>query len=587
MLNEQNRQKLDGIVQQMTANNESPENIQFVVNDFKTKYSDVSQETPELPEKKSVGGFIGNLGKSALDFGKGLVNVVAHPVDTVSALGNLAIGGADLLGSTIGLSDGQGKGADMARGLGQMYKERYGGIDNIGNTLYKDPVGVLADLATFASGGAGAVGKLGKVSEIGGLTRTASTLGKTANTLSKVAKVTDPLNAVLGSSKLASKVSNPTLKYLAENGASTIVKAPLKGGSTLAKGALGVSSGIGKSGIETIYEAGKAGKTGAQEAMRGLVSQEDILSKARTAENALGKLKKAEWDKLGLDKIGDTLDISPIYKELDSGLKDLKVNVLDDGSLDFSRARGSIRFDKNAQGKVQDIFDSMQGYGLKKGDRLPSAVDDLKQSFASKFDDNSEVKGFVERMRKTTRDTLSQVKGYDDYAKNYGEIQELIKTFQTELSSKNKNVNTTWRKLINSYSGKNNVGRQNILKILNDSGLSDIGDNIAGFTAKDFIPESAISRIGAGGVGVSAFTNPVGLLSLPAFSPRAVGEITNYLGKTSGKVKKLSDKAKTASESNKALKTLKYLGGQVYDRNKTTRSATLIERMREQKDQSQ
>lgn len=39
-LSEQHRQKLDSIVQQMTANRESDENIQLVVNDFKQKYGD-------------------------------------------------------------------------------------------------------------------------------------------------------------------------------------------------------------------------------------------------------------------------------------------------------------------------------------------------------------------------------------------------------------------------------------------------------------------------------------------------------------------------------------------------------------------
>ena len=44
VLSEQNRAKLDGIVQQMIANKESDEDIQFVVNDFKTKYSEVKKK---------------------------------------------------------------------------------------------------------------------------------------------------------------------------------------------------------------------------------------------------------------------------------------------------------------------------------------------------------------------------------------------------------------------------------------------------------------------------------------------------------------------------------------------------------------
>jgi len=38
VLEESHRQKLDGIVQKMSDNGESGDNIQFVVNDFKNKY---------------------------------------------------------------------------------------------------------------------------------------------------------------------------------------------------------------------------------------------------------------------------------------------------------------------------------------------------------------------------------------------------------------------------------------------------------------------------------------------------------------------------------------------------------------------
>jgi hypothetical protein len=45
-LSEQHRAKLDGIVQQMTANKESDETIQTVVNDFKQKYGGAESGTP-------------------------------------------------------------------------------------------------------------------------------------------------------------------------------------------------------------------------------------------------------------------------------------------------------------------------------------------------------------------------------------------------------------------------------------------------------------------------------------------------------------------------------------------------------------
>ena len=48
MLQEQDRQKLDGIVKQMVGNKESDANIQFVVNDFKTRYDKPVQKTGGL-----------------------------------------------------------------------------------------------------------------------------------------------------------------------------------------------------------------------------------------------------------------------------------------------------------------------------------------------------------------------------------------------------------------------------------------------------------------------------------------------------------------------------------------------------------
>jgi hypothetical protein len=63
ILSEENRSKLDGIVTKMKANNESEENIQFVVNDFKSKYSTVKKkDATELSlESGSTDGKLDNL----------------------------------------------------------------------------------------------------------------------------------------------------------------------------------------------------------------------------------------------------------------------------------------------------------------------------------------------------------------------------------------------------------------------------------------------------------------------------------------------------------------------------------------------
>jgi len=69
MLQEQDRTKLDGIVQQMIANKESDSNIQFVVNDFKQRYSkpDAQSNTGSLLTNNPITRFVEKRGNELAD----------------------------------------------------------------------------------------------------------------------------------------------------------------------------------------------------------------------------------------------------------------------------------------------------------------------------------------------------------------------------------------------------------------------------------------------------------------------------------------------------------------------------------------
>ncbi len=71
MLQEQDRTKLDGIVQQMIANKESDSNINLVVSDFKQKYS---QSPTVQPEVKTPSAF-DNFAQGVLNVGKDILGV--------------------------------------------------------------------------------------------------------------------------------------------------------------------------------------------------------------------------------------------------------------------------------------------------------------------------------------------------------------------------------------------------------------------------------------------------------------------------------------------------------------------------------
>jgi hypothetical protein len=81
----------------------------------------------------------------------------------------------------------------MADALGKMYKDRYGSPDQIKNTVYNDPAGVAADLATIF-GGAGAAAKgveLG--ADAANFSRVAGAAGTVARVAGQASDLVDPL----------------------------------------------------------------------------------------------------------------------------------------------------------------------------------------------------------------------------------------------------------------------------------------------------------------------------------------------------------------------------------------------------------
>lgn len=140
---------------------------------------------PEQPQQSfSIGKTLSNIPKSAGQMLGGIGSAIVHPMDTLGAVGGLAAGAVEKV-----LPGDQGIDTSSIDALGQFYKERYGGVQNILQTIQEDPVGFAADAASILSGGGAAVSKLGTVSKIG-------TLAKAGSIATKVGDIVDPLRAV-------------------------------------------------------------------------------------------------------------------------------------------------------------------------------------------------------------------------------------------------------------------------------------------------------------------------------------------------------------------------------------------------------
>ena len=116
-----------------------------------------SQKSIEPKEEKTLSGFGDNVVSSGKQFGSEVYNMIRHPVDTLGNVADLAQGGIQkalpddftIMGMNpdAGMKEMFGNEEGLADSVGQFYKDRYGGAQNVADTAYEDPVAVRGAVA--------------------------------------------------------------------------------------------------------------------------------------------------------------------------------------------------------------------------------------------------------------------------------------------------------------------------------------------------------------------------------------------------------------------------------------------------------
>lgn len=139
-----------------------------------------STTSAPAPTNYSVGGFLGNVIGSGASFLGNVGSAILHPIQTVENLGSIPVGALQELG---GETTPETQVFDQVK---DTYAQRYGGLSNIANTIYTDPIGFLADLSTVAGGVAGVAGIAGKAADLAGIASTAADVGEAGETANLV-----------------------------------------------------------------------------------------------------------------------------------------------------------------------------------------------------------------------------------------------------------------------------------------------------------------------------------------------------------------------------------------------------------------
>lgn len=475
---------------------------------------------------------LSNVPASAGNFVSSIYQAVRHPIDTAENLSGLVDGAFRKM-----LPDGGARMDAMyntnpnnpnrrapeqlqtqrianiakADAAGQFFKERYGSVDGLKQTLATDPVGAAADLSTVLSGGAALTVRAPAVA--GGL-RTA-------------ARLTNPMSAPA----VAARAALPKLG----NAAAQVI------------GGLGTHTGA-----ESIKQAYKAGRTGGAtertltDNMRGKVPMADVLADAKANVEEMGRQKSAAYRQGMAQVSGDRTVLD--FADIDQAVSDAASAVSFKGQAKNKRAAAvhEAIADEVAAWKALDPAEY----------HTPEGVDALKQRIYG----HVESLPFEERTARMVGDKIyhavkativKQAPVYGDTMKAYTDASDEIREIERTLSlGKKASVDTTMRKLqsLTRNNANTNYGnRLDLARRLEQQGGREIIPALSGQALSSWTPRGLGSVI-AGGTGVAAALGSPHLLPFLAMqSPRLMGEAAVAAGKGTRKIRKLSELPRKAA----------------------------------------
>ena len=100
------------------------------------------------PDRSAISQAITNIPSSGKQLGYDMIQPIMHPIQTAKSLKDL---GSSIINLFV---PGEQGNEQLAKEVGNYFKERYGGLDNIKKTFATDPVALLSDVSIILSGGA-------------------------------------------------------------------------------------------------------------------------------------------------------------------------------------------------------------------------------------------------------------------------------------------------------------------------------------------------------------------------------------------------------------------------------------------------
>ncbi len=445
---------------------------------------DLSTARP-IGQSESMGGkelvtqAVKNFPSSLKNVLMGTYEAVTSPLQTGKTMLDIGAGALqNVLPESVVQAIGEDKASrEVANKVGQMYVQRYGGVEQAKRTIANDPAGFLSDVSAVLTGGSAVSPKLGKA-----------------------ASMVDPLSLTAKTVGAAGKAVAPVL---------------------------GMTTGAGTEAFKQAYRAGREGGTTAEQFrsnITGTAPMTDVLDMAKQNLANMNQAKQAQYRSGMVNIKGDKTVLD--FKGIDSAVNTAQNKTVYKGKVINERAATELQ-------TVKDIVDDWKAQNPTDF-HTPEGLDALKQKIGDVLEsipyEQKQARAAVGGVYDSVKSEITkQAPTYAKVMKEYSEASELIREVERSLSLGQKASAETAIRKLQSLMRKNvntNFGQRVSLGKQLAAGGEDIFPALAGQALSDWTPmgiqraTSPLTALGAFQAGGA----PLAAASLLASSPRLMGE---------------------------------------------------------------
>lgn len=298
----------------------------------------------------------------------------------------------------------------------------------------------------------------------------------------------------------------------------------LKGVGNLTSGLLGMTTGTG-SAVKQAFDAGRRRSPVFINQMRG---NADKFEPVNLVKDELQKRQRelSKTYREGINSVfknEQNINPKPIYEAFDNIVNDLNYN-------------GFSKVGSTTQKTVGQINKILKEFAANEKLHTPEGLDALKRRIGDISIPQGELS--AKRVKDIMYNNVSemiteQAPGYANVMKGYAQGKEVVRQMESALGvGGNKAPETSLKKIQSVF--KNDRGsswgaRTDLATSLN--GNNKLFDSVAGQALSSPIPRGLKASLGGVGTAASSFISPSFLMTLPAFSPRVVGEAAYGVGR--------------------------------------------------------